>query len=409
MLQLFYIIIFLEIFTILYNILKFVKILTKKNKSDIQLYNEDLQINILIPCYKEVNIIKETLEHFNKITKNMKNINIYVITTDKEKYENSLKETTYEYLMKLDIIKCVNIHIINYPKKSGFMADQLNHGIDKILSASNLTHNKIYFSIYNADSLPDTSTFSELISKILKYNYPKVLQQYSNYYLNYNKQNFIMKGFAMYQTAFELRNGLINNKLSKLLYSHVVGHGLTIRADYITKINGFSSNVWCEDIYLTGLLFNNGIDIIPLTSMDNSENPEKLSVQINQNAVWFKTASHPFKSLKDIKKDYKITKYGIIWLFHELRATFVWIFMPIFLIYSFIYPVVMLNLKLLILAICSYFIFCFVNYTLNLIIVSKERFKIYLKDYFALIFSIMFTGIGPIRSFFLKEKIKTPR
>ena len=77
-----------------------------------------------------------------------------------------------------------------------------------------------------------------------------------------------MKGFAMYQTAFELRNGLINNKLSKLLYSHVVGHGLTIRADYITKINGFSSNVWCEDIYLTGLLFNNGIDIIPLTSMD---------------------------------------------------------------------------------------------------------------------------------------------
>ena len=105
MLQLFYIIIFLEIFTILYNILKFVKILTKKNKSDIQLYNEDLQINILIPCYKEVNIIKETLEHFNKITKNMKNINIYVITTDKEKYENNLKETTYEYLMKLDIIK----------------------------------------------------------------------------------------------------------------------------------------------------------------------------------------------------------------------------------------------------------------------------------------------------------------
>lgn len=80
--------------------------------------------------------------------------------------------------------------------------------------------------------------------------------------------------------------------------------------------------------------------------------------------------------------------------------------MPIFLIYSFIYPTIILNSKLLILAICSYLIFCFVNYTLNLIIVCKEKFKIYLKDYFALIFSIMLTGIGPAKSFFLKEKRK---
>lgn len=409
MLLLFYIIIFVEIFTILYNIFKFLKILVKKNELDLQLYSKDLQINILIPCYEEINVIKRTIEHFNNITKNMKNINIYVITTNKEKYENRLKETTYEYLMKLDIMKQRNIHIINYPMKNGFMADQLNYGIAKILAGSIFTHDKIYFSIYNADSLPDPNTFSELISKIIKYNYPKVLQQYSNYYLNYNKQNFIMKGFAMYQTAFELRNGLINNKSCRFLYSHVVGHGLTIRADYITEINGFTNTVWCEDIYITGLLFNNGINIIPLNSMDNAENPEKLSVQINQNAVWFKTASHPAKTLNDIKKDYKITRYGIIWLFHEIRATFIWIFMPIFLIYSFIYPTIILNSKLLILAICSYLIFCFVNYTLNLIIVCKEKFKIYLKDYFALIFSIMLTGIGPAKSFFLKEKKKTPR
>ena len=109
MLQLFYIIIFLEIFTILYNILKFVKVLTKKNKFDIQLYDEDLQINILIPCYNEVNVIKRTLEHFIEITKNMKNVNIYVITTDKEKYENNLNWNDVLKLFLDDVIdNCLN-------------------------------------------------------------------------------------------------------------------------------------------------------------------------------------------------------------------------------------------------------------------------------------------------------------
>lgn len=406
---LFYIIVFLELLTILYDLFKFIKIKHYKYKIKEVTLNKNIYINILIPCYKEINVIKSTLEHFNKITANFKNINTYIITTDKEKCESNIAETTYNYLTKLEITNFTNIHILNYPYETGIMADQLNYGINKILSNSNFSHDKMYFSIYNADSKPDENTFSELINNIIKYNYPKILQQYSNYYLNYNRQSFIMKGFSMYQTAFELRNGIINNKLSKILYSHVVGHGLTIRADYINEINGFNNEVWCEDIYLTGLLFNNHIPIFPLRSMDNSENPETLSVKINQDAVWFKTASQPLKSLKNISKDFGITRYGILWLIHELRATFVWMFMPIFLGYSFIYPICISNFKLLILSVFIYLLFCFVNYTLTLIIVNKRQFNRYLKDYFSLIFAVIFTGIGPIKSFFLKEKIKTPR
>src|SRR5699024_2561085 len=119
--------------------------------------------------------------------------------------------TTYEYLSGLDIAKLGNIHIINYPKTYGIMADQLNYGIKQILSDSKLSNDKIYFSIYNADSNPDDSTFIELSKKISKNNFPIILQQYSNYFLNYTKQNFLMKGFSIYQTAFEFRNGLINN------------------------------------------------------------------------------------------------------------------------------------------------------------------------------------------------------
>lgn len=410
MLYLFYFIITIELFTVFYNIFKFIifKINGKQFSTNGTPSSEPFQINILIPCYKEINVIEHTLDHFNNITKNFKNIDIYVITTEKEKCENNVSLTTYEYLSGLDIAKLGNIHIINYPKTYGIMADQLNYGIKQILSNSKVPNDKIYFSIYNADSNPDDSTFIELSKKISKNNFPIILQQYSNYFLNHTKQNFLMKGFSIYQTAFEFRNGLINNS-SKFLYSHVVGHGLTIRADYITKIKGFNSDVWCEDIYLTGLLFNNSVKIISLESLDNAENPEKFSVQIVQNAVWFKTASHHFKLLKLMKKNYKITLYGFLWLLHELRASLVWALMPLFLLYSFIYPVFIKNYSLLMISICSYLIFVFVNYLANLIVVDKKRFGKYLKNYFSLALAILFTGIGPVYSLFLKEKVKTPR
>lgn len=411
MLYIFYSVIFIEFFTVTFNLIKFlIYKLKERHSSKIDISNQEpFLVNVLIPCYQETSVIKNTLEHFVKIADKLKNISIYVITTEKEKSLSSGSQTTYEYLLALDLCKSPNVHIINYPKTDGMMADQLNYAIEEILKESNFPRDKIYFSIYNADSNPDSSTYEDLIAKIYQYCFPKILQQYSNYFLNYSKQNFIMKGFSIYQTAFEFRNGLINNKVSGLLYSHVVGHGLTIRADYINEINGFNSNFWCEDIYLTGLLHNNNEKIIALNSLDNSENPERLSTQIVQNAVWFKTASHHFKILNDIKKDYKITSHGLLWLFHEVRATLVWMLMPIFLMYTLIYPLIVKNYKLLLIATCSYLLFTFVNYLLNLIVIDSKRFSKYLKNYFSTCIAILLTGLGPLYSFFLKEKIKTPR
>jgi len=411
-LYLFYAIIFSELLTIFYNLIKFflykIRYNQKLKHSDFKC-NGDFHINILIPCYKEINVINETLQHFKKIINGIKNIDIYIITTAREKFENTSVQSTYEYLSELDIFNDSHFHILNYPETTGIMADQLNYGINEILKKQTLPTDKIYFSIYNADSQPDSSTFIELAHEIKENNFPKVLQQYSNYFLNYNSQNYIMRGFSIYQTAFEFRNGLINNNVSNLLYSHVVGHGLTIRADYIISLNGFNSNFWCEDIYLTGVLHNIKEKIFPLNSLDNAENPEKLKIQIMQSAVWFKTSSHHLSILKDIKKHYRISINGLIWLFHELRAYIVWMFMPIFLIYTFIYPIIIKNYIFLLFAICTYLLFVFTNYLLNLIVVNKKRFSKYINNFFSLCLAVLFTGMGPLYSLFLKEKIKTER
>lgn len=412
MLVLFYTIIFIELLTIFYNLIKFfiykLKFKISLDISNTQ-HNDDVHINVLIPCYQEITVIKKTLEHFRKIIAGIENIDIYIITTEKEKFENASSQTTYEYLLNLEVINEPNFHIINYPKKFGIMANQLNYGISEILKSQALPTNKIYFSVYNADSHPDSSTFVELFQKIKQNDFPKIIQQYSNYFINYVSQNFIMKGFSIYQTAFEFRNGLINNNVSKFLYSHVVGHGLTIRADYIMSINGFNSNFWCEDIYLTGLIHNNNEKILTLNSMDNAENLESLKVQIIQNAVWFKTASHHLSIFEDINKHYKVSLSGFIWLCHELRATFTWLFMPIFIIYTFIYPIIIQNYAFLLFAICTYLIFIFVNYFVNLLIVNKKRFCLYVRNYFSVCLAVFLTCLGPLYSLFLKEKVKTKR
>ena len=409
---LFFTIIFIELFTILYNLIKFI-IYKIKYKSNLKITNfqcnDNFHINVLIPCYKETKVIRKTLEHFKEIIKDVKNIDVYVITTEKEKNERAMVQTTYEYLLNLELFNNSHFHILNYPKTTGMMADQLNYAIDEIIQLQNLPKDKIYFSIYNADSHPDLTTFIELSQKIRQNNFPKIIQQYSNYFLNYNSLNFIMKGFSIYQTAFEFRNGLINNNISNFLYSHVVGHGLTVRADYITSVDKFNSRFWCEDIYLTGLIHNNNEKILSLNSLDNSETPYDLRLQIIQNAVWFKTASHHFNILKDIKQYYRISLKGFIWLCHELRATLVWIFMPIFIIYTFIYPLIIHNYIFLFLSIFTYLVFIFINFFLNLLIVNRKRFYIYIKSYFSTCIAVLFTGIGPLYSLFLKQKVKTER
>ena len=218
MLTLFYIIIFIELLTVFYNLFKFLlyKLFSSSNKqhNNVKNLNNDFHKNVLIPCYNEISIISNTLNYFEKITKNFNNIDIYVITTDKEKSENPRNtQTTYEYLLSLEIFNNSNFHILNFPHSSGMMADQLNFAITEILKVQNLPNNKIYFSIYNADSNPDNGTFDELTKKIKNNNFPKIIQQYSNYFSNYSSQSFIMKGFAIYQTAFEFRN-----RFNKQLY-----------------------------------------------------------------------------------------------------------------------------------------------------------------------------------------------
>jgi len=320
--------------------------------------------------------------------------------------------TTYEYLNSIDVVNSnENIKVIRYEETNGIMAHQLNFAIDTILENINESQNtfidKNYCVIYNADSMPNENTFNEIEAKIIENNFPEVMQQYSLTLSNIDRISDLMKGFGIYQSAFEIKNGLLNS-ISSNLYSHVVGHGLVIRLDTILDLNKFNTDFWCEDIYLTGAIANKGINIIPLDTLENAETPENLSLQIKQTSNWFRTSSSHFKMAKDIKeKQGTLSKGGILWLLSEIKATFSWLLFPFFILFSLIYPIIVMVPMFIVCSIFAYLTFVYINYYYIVRKFYNENLGLKLYLYTAL--CLMISNLGPLYSFITVEKHKTPR
>lgn len=97
---LFFTIIFIELFTILYNLIKFI-IYKIKYKSNLKITNfqcnDNFHINVLIPCYKETKVIRKTLEHFKEIIKDVKTLMFMLLQLKKKK----MKELWFKLLMSI--------------------------------------------------------------------------------------------------------------------------------------------------------------------------------------------------------------------------------------------------------------------------------------------------------------------
>ena len=217
-------------------------------KNNTKNYNQKLKNNkglfIAIPCLREQKTIEETIKHFRKICE----LPIVIITTEKENFESNYKNNyiTTKTIVENNILgKYDNIYLIDYPLKKGYMADQLNFMLNNLYNFDFYDDSKEwYMSLYNADSKPSKETFKSIFYYINKNK--KVIQQYSYCFKNFSKLDFISKGFAIYQSNFEIKVGLFNSSLNyKYLYNYVVGHGLTIDLKELNKMGNFNTKFWC--------------------------------------------------------------------------------------------------------------------------------------------------------------------
>ena len=403
---------------IIYNIIKtklFIKDYKKHNKNidNVKSYYKD--IIIVIPVLREQNCIYDTIKYFRSIENN---IPIVIVTTEKEIFENINDETTTQEIIKSKILnKFDNVYTINYPKTSGYMAHQLNYMIDNInnIFKKEINLEDTYIALYNADSRPNKNTFKKVNGLIKQGN--KVIQQYSYCMKNYSDLNGILKGFAFYQSVFEINKGLINASYkNNFLYKYVVGHGLIINFKTLKKLGDFNTNFWCEDMYLTLQLKIKDIKIVPLMCLENIETPNSLEKLIKQNAVWFKTTSDYYKMYKDILKKHKVSNSlnGILGVFNEFYCTIKWLLTPIVIFLISLYLILVGNYIECIEFIVSIITFNIVNLinTIKIInMLDEQKYKINFSMIYNFLCANCISNIGPLYSIFMnkKEKYKTER
>lgn len=387
-------------------------------KNNTKNYNQKLKNNkglfIAIPCLREQKTIEETIKHFRKICE----LPIVIITTEKENFESNYKNNyiTTKTIVENNILgKYDNIYLIDYPLKKGYMADQLNFMLNNLYNFDFYDDSKEwYMSLYNADSKPSKETFKSIFYYINKNK--KVIQQYSYCFKNFSKLDFISKGFAIYQSNFEIKVGLFNSSLNyKYLYNYVVEHGLTIDLKELNKMGNFNTKFWCEDIYLTMKLKYNNIPIYSIPNLENIENASSINQIIKQNSVWYDTTRKYVKVYNDIKKSEKrFSLYGLIGCINEFRCAINWLLFPIIFIINFLICIYSKNFITVCILIFSYLFYSYINYFITINTINKlsnERYKLNFCNYVSYMLALLISNVGPIYSLISrkKEKYKTER
>ena len=470
----YYTILILEVFTgfwCFYRSFKYIHKQNKKTKNILHRNEKKSNILIVIPCLREQDIIIQTLNYFLGLTKHLDNVKLLIVTTQKEEFEKEINLYLKDQLIKdvknnMQLQKLINkynkilstneikeilkysklenieeiinnkiqnskttsvlieefiiqnhleekVYHFHYPNNEGIMADQLNFVLDNFEFKDEKNY---YFSVYNADSIPNKDTIKEVLTTINENDNPKVIQQYSVPISNWNDLSNLMKGFSIYQSNFELRYGLINSYFpNKLLYTYVVGHGMYIRVDILKQIGGFETKYWCEDIYMSYVLRNKDISIYPIKTLEIMQSPQYLSILTKQNSVWFKTSFECLKIFKDIfKQNKKINLNSIGWLMQRIRMNITWLGIPIAFLYTLIISIFNKSIIMFCLSVLSYFVMIVLEYGSTVKVIEKlteTDFKNKIKILINTIFATTISNIGPIYSLISrkKEKYKTVR
>lgn len=337
-------------------------------------------IVILLPLLREQTVINEMVSYFSGIIYPKQKLAIVLITTEKEisEYKNGFKRlpTTVDLVKPLidkanAKLKTKLFHHIHYPKTEGVMAHQLNYAVENLenIVGRKLDPPKTYVVVYNADSKPNKRTLQVFYNQILlakkKFRrMPEIFQQIAAYVHNYRQypntfSGLLLKASSVVQTRWALgyeipmlrrqsefwlkRKGKKLSILEKIFEppAYCVGHGVFYRLDTLHQVDLFPDETLNEDLALGYYSVLSGFAIMPLPSLENVENPNSVTMLIEQKSAWFwgmldyltyKKFVHKKVQNPDPIRVWMTTLRGI------KRDTLAWALSSIFVLYLLISP-----------------------------------------------------------------------
>lgn len=303
--------------------------------------NSDIFVFLLIPAVSEQNVIKDTLSYFLKSYHG--NFKI-LLTLDQKELPDQNGITTKAAV--LDFIKTGAdpkniIEIIEYRGPYRGRAYQLNEAlfyIKNIATKNNISIQKIWVGVYNADSTPHPQTLDYLLWKLTRCPDIKVFQQLLDYRSNANelRDNPLMLANSFCQTARNLIFEVSFVMHAKTSYPpYCMGNGEFIRFDTLMTIGGFSTRGPCDGIQLGVCLTLAGYSIEILPFAELCQSPPSLRLMIQQHCMWFGGIIAVFKHLV-AKKQYGwyLTLKRI---FNYLMMALIWLLSPFVFIFLILY------------------------------------------------------------------------
>lgn len=263
------------------------------------------KIIIVLPAFNETETIEKSVKYFSTLYNPYSDgaINILIITNQKE--NENIKEPSTLTMAKRLIEKYDNLKLLHYPYIYGNKADQINYVVNNLkFIYPSLKLEDIFLAIYDVDSRPSHDTLKTFFS-ILKSNpNGNIFQQSAIFFSNFHEfkgpliKRIFLKAAAVEQTRFTLAHEIPRIRreykycttnlglLNSITYAHCVGHGLIIRASYLSQ-NKFPSNYYPEDMFYGFIVSALKEPIIPLPVLDNSEMPLTIKSLFAQRAAWF--------------------------------------------------------------------------------------------------------------------------
>jgi len=391
---------------------------------------------LIIPVLREQAVIGDTLRHFAQLSGSNQSFSIIVVTTKRESldhyanrnrlgslakdiwhqssaakicddYAGVFDRNTLEQLSGLDgslqtIVEQVKdvhdsyvltnqlalsvaeeinavtrpgfVKVVEYPKKIGVVAHQINFAIRSI----DELRTKDYIGIYNADSRPPVQTLLE-VEKLVsaKKTLPPIIQQSSLFMLNVNdvrSEGYSWKANAFLQSLWTLKHevtmlrlqsrhsGKIGSSSSLLArmwharFTVCTCHGLFINSDYY-RSTPLLEEVTVEDTSYGLLQCLNRVPVMPLYVLENSESPNSLVKAIRQKRTWFRLVFDLSALCRDAmrgKLKVVATKPEICSLALQIIPLYVmWFLHSIVTVLPFIVAIVTFNVTLLVGWLCA--------------------------------------------------------
>lgn len=386
-----------------------------------------VKILLLIPALREQNVIVNTLEHFKNIKVRNVELIICVAGTSREKSDNPEYVSTGNVVNSWIANSAQNqSHVFKYVEineEQGDRASQLNHAVREIGG---------YFKpdiigVYDADSLPDIQTLSEVVAKWSR-SKETIFQQPVHFIDAANSmavagKNPVLVATALYQTTWTVvreyprwrQHHLFCKKNPDKLYyrnDYLIGHGEFIPYSVYRKYY-FPEQQITDGIQLGYRLSMSGADICPLNSFCSDDVPQSLSQLIGQHKRWFGGCNLLLSSYRWCKENIGIA--SMCQVIDGFWSQLSWAYAGIIGVVGLILSLICIaNGKIFLasLELIGLFIYCYIiPYIAHIIL--PFPLKIRFIDWLCLPLAIFVKGIGPnlyifqtILSVFTRKKIK---